>query len=147
MRIVVDTNVIIGALFEDDGWCEAIFEQDDVEILANQEMLHELSVVFELHMIEYSSSKNPDMDRIKRIRREFKTILEDITIIPHNTRTTFCKSDHTDDIFVDCAIDGDAAIVITNNYMDLFGYESNIRKQFGKTVKFLRPREFIKERA
>ena len=39
MRVVVDTNVIIGALFEDDGWCEAIFEQDDIEILANQEML------------------------------------------------------------------------------------------------------------
>lgn len=91
MRIVVDTNVIIDALFEDDGWCESVLELDDIEVLANPDTLQELKAVFQLLIDEYRNSGQADPRRMARMKAGLDAILGILTIIPHTTRTNFCK--------------------------------------------------------
>jgi len=145
MRIVADTNVVIAALFEDDGWCEEIFARDGIDVIANEAMLNELEFLVRLHIEEYQDTGKADIARIERIKYEYSEIVRDITIIPHNAKTDYCKADRSDNKFIDCAIDGSADYLITSNYLHLFGYESNINREYKKTITFLRPSEFIKE--
>ncbi len=128
-RIVVDTNVLISAVFfkgKPDVILEA-WRAGSLEIILSEEILHEYSEV-----LKRLSEKYPSID-ISGILSVFASGCR--IVEPEVIGEQICD-DADDDKFLAAAIGGDAGIVISGDkhLLDVNGYSG---------IEILRPAEFI----
>lgn len=141
LRIVMDTNVFLDAWFEDEDWCEkvnSIIDSRRLQLLFSQDTIGELIYVAKTHAIKIM---NRDTIRIILMHKTADLFFYGTSV---NTKDTKCIKliDSDDEMFLKCAIEGNAEYIITSNIKH-FGNAKNISNRKGRIVKIVRPAEFI----
>ena len=142
IKVVVDTNVFVKAIFHRDTNAKKLFQlksDNKIRFVMNKEMQNELLVTFFrllVKIVEEKSSSN-----IPLLGTLLSLSLWQVCEIDHNSKTKFCD-DPDDNKFIDCAIDGDVKYIITydahlNSLSDFLEKEYNI--------KVLNPYQFLEE--
>lgn len=112
VRVVVDTNVFIDAIFHNDQSCQSILKykhDGDITFGMNEKMYKELYLIFGEQLDDVKLSKD-----LKRLLPKFGNTLYRVEWIPHETHTNYCE-DISDNKFVDCCIDGKINYLITSD--------------------------------
>lgn len=128
MRIVLDTNIVISALFW-DGLPRAILDkarEKELTLLTSEDIETELIRVLGYERFGLAPFA------IQRIMIDYATYTERIKT---TQRLSVIKDDLTDNIFLECAIEGRAKFIISGDkhLLTLKEYEK---------IKILKPREF-----
>ena len=130
----MDTNVLISATFwnGDSNRILEKVEQKKVELIISKETLEEFAGVLGYKKIqEKIKDKNLEMKRTVEKIVSISTIVE-----PHQTFKAI-KDDPDDDKFLDCAVEGNAKFIISQNKHLLKLKEFN-------GIKIISPSEFLK---
>ncbi|HEY9747043.1 MAG TPA: putative toxin-antitoxin system toxin component, PIN family [Oculatellaceae cyanobacterium] len=141
MRVVIDTSTFIKAILERDRIAWNCIRNLMVSsfILMNREMAKELFVA--IYQVAGRKGKNP----LPAFRIASSILLY---VIPVETETKFpwC-SDPDDAMFVECAIDGKADLVISNDH-SLTGIKEYVVDEHAMKlicgIKFVTPAEYLK---
>jgi len=129
LRIVLDTNILISAFFW-NGYPRKVYDlakDNKITILSSREIEIELIRVLSYHKFGLSSSEI--LPLIINFRRH-STVVEvksDISVI---------KEDPADNIFIKCAIDGNANYIVSGDHhlLDLKSYSK---------IQILRAKDFL----
>ena len=145
IRVVVDTNVFIDAIFHNDNSCQSIFRYKNEKKIAfcmNEKMYKELILIFG-RLLE----KNKLTKDMSRLVSYFGGTLWEIERIEHKTQTSYCKEDREDNKFVDCCIDGRIIYLITNDMhiREVTKDLDDIKQIYGLNLKIMSPFQFSKE--
>lgn len=143
VEIVVDTNVILRALFFNDKWSRILLQKEAesiVRFVFNKDMKTELHMVVMLFLLRYGADKN----KADKITTKLTKILSRSKEIGHNIYSNLCAKDRDDNKFIDCAIESRCGIIITED-TDLLGLEGIIKNEYNCSMKILSPYQFIKE--
>lgn len=145
IKVVVDTNVFIDAIFHNDQSCKSIFQykQDKlIEFCMNEIMYKELILIFG-RLLE-ANKLTKDMSRLVSF---FGGTLWEIQRIEHKTKTQYCIDDEEDNKFIDCCIDGKIKYLITSD-MHLREVTKNleeIKDKYKIDLKIMSPYQFSRE--
>lgn len=142
IKVVVDTNVFVKAIFHRDENAKKLFKlksENKIRFVMNKEMQNELLVTFFNLLV--SMVKDKTSTNIPALGTLLSLSLWQVFEIDHNSKVKFCE-DPDDNKFIDCAIDGDVKYIITydahlNSLSDFLENEYNI--------KVLNPYQFLKE--
>lgn len=113
IRVVVDTNVFIDAIFNNDDSCQAILKHKhdgNIVFCMNEKMYKELCLIFGRHLEKVKLNRH-----ISNLLPRFGNTLWEVEAIPHKTYTEYCIEDHEDDKFIDCCIDGKINYLISQD--------------------------------
>lgn len=130
MRIVIDTNVLISAIFW-TGQPKQILNRvrnGELTFLASESLLNELREV----LIRGDKPFRLSGEEAERIVTEMRELAE---IIETNTQVDLCKHEN-DNRVLECAVDGGAECIITGD-LDLLKLKSY------KKVKIMMVRDFL----
>ena len=142
IKIVVDTNVFINSLiFTEDnsndtealGILYDLIENNKIELAFSQDTIGELFYILKNKILHYIE-EDKQIDIINGIATLF---LLSYSVNTEGTQCQKCK-DPKDDMFIECAIRGNATYIITNDFRSGL---SDITKYKFKTIKC---NEFIK---
>lgn len=145
IRVVVDTNVFIDAIFHNDNSCQSIFRYKNEKLITfcmNEKMYKELILIFGRLLEENKLTK--DMSRLVSY---FGGTLWEIEKIEHATKTNYCKDDDEDNKFIDCCINGKINYLITSD-MDVREVTKSleeINKIYKLDLKIMSPYQFSRE--
>jgi len=145
IRVVVDTNVFIKAIFFNDESCKAIFKykQDGlIKFCMNKKMYNELILIFG-RAVE-ANKMNREMSKLVSY---FGNTLWEIEKVEHLSRTNYCDDDEEDNKFIDCCIDGNIKYIISKDG-DLSSarkHLNEIRQKYNLDLKILSPFQFSRE--
>lgn len=117
IRVVVDTNIFIKALFFKDQFCKTILQLKKlgkITFVMNKEMQLELVRVFGEILIQTFKKSNNTLN-IYPLLSSLSLCLWQVEEIDHIIYTEYCE-DHDDDKFVDCCIDGNVKYLITEDH-------------------------------
>lgn len=112
VRVVVDTNVFIDAIFENDQSCQSVlrYKHDgDIIFCMNEDMYKELYYIFSKSLDEVKLKKD-----LQRLLPKFGNTLYQVEWIPHKIKTDYCE-DKSDNKFIDCCIEGNIKYLITSD--------------------------------
>ena len=140
MRVIVDTNVFVDALFHDDKHCLEILKREhkkELSFIISNEMLEELIKTFFLHAKEMKWS----LDEFKIPFFMFSRILRRVYPGTITTQIKFCV-DPKDDMFIQCAIDENVEYIISSDG-HLLNIEREIKTKNGLLIKIMNPYEFV----
>ena len=134
MRVVLDTNVLISATFwnGDSNRIIAKIEQKEAELIISKEILEEF-----VSVLGYEEIQKKIKDKNLEMKRTVEKIVSISTIVEPHQKFKVIKDDPDDDKFLDCAIEGNAEFIISQNKHLLK------LKEFEGT-KILTPSEFLK---
>lgn len=142
MLVVVDTNVIIGALFEYDEWCLKILAEESrgiFKFVFNHETATELLVI----VTEIFGQKHADKPTKYRVLSKILAIIFRSKQIEQKTFCALCAIDPNDNKFINCAIDSKASFIITQNNEHLSeDLEPLIKKNYNHIVRIATPFQF-----
>lgn len=142
MRIILDTNVFIDAIFHDDEDCYAILERESagqlVFVMTKKTSEELYDMIFE-HAIELGCTLQEFHQPFMRLCRTFRRT----EFIESNTRAKFCPEDPSDDKFVQCAVDGEVGIIVTRD-KHLLSIKTQIELTNGHVVRFIKPEDFLR---
>ncbi len=135
MRIVLDTNVWLSAIFW-DGEASKILEKGenkDVQIIISEDILSEIITVlnreskFQKHILNLRLG----------IEDLLRTILSISTLIETKTKLDIIKADPKDNIILEAAIEGKVECLISydNHLLNMIEF---------RNIKIIRPGEFLK---
>lgn len=134
MRIVLDTNVFISAIFWNGDSNRIIekVEQKEIELVICKNILKELICVLGYKEIQ---------DKIRDKNLEMKFTVEKIasisTIVEPHQMFKLIKDDPDDDKFLDCAFEGKVNFIISQN-------KHLLKLKEFEGIKILTPRKFLK---
>lgn len=135
MKVVLDTNIIIsGYISQVHSPIQQIislWQTQKIEVLVSKEMLREYHRVF-----EYQKIKDIHKLTHKQIDQELEKIKKFTTRVEVTSRINDITTDPSDNIFLECAIDGNAEFVITGNTRHFTASEYS-------GIKILTPKQFI----
>ncbi len=134
IRVVVDSNIFIKALFFRDQFCKTILQLKKlgkITFVMNKEMQLELVRVFGEILIK-SFQKSKDSINIYPLLSSLSLCLWQVEEIDHVIFTDYCE-DHDDDKFVDCCIDGNVKYLITEDH-HLNSISKKLSKEYGIEV-------------
>lgn len=128
-RVVLDTNVTISAFFW-NGSPRAIYElinKDKLEMLLSSEMEKEFIRVLSYSKFGLTAKEILPFVRYLRLNSELITTTSNVSAI---------TSDPTDNIFLECALDGKADYIISGDrhLLDLKTY---------RDIQILKPKDFL----
>ncbi|MCX8129785.1 MAG: putative toxin-antitoxin system toxin component, PIN family [Clostridia bacterium] len=144
MKIVIDTNVFVKAIFHNDKWCQKVLENVQnglVTYYLNDAIDTEINFIFMFHAIEIGKTLREIIGPHNRLHR----LLWKAEKVFHVTKSSLCVDDEDDNKFIDCAVDSKANYIITQDGSHLFGLEESIKKEYGIALKILSPYQFMIE--
>lgn len=141
IKVVVDTNVFVKAIFHRDENAKKLFKlksDNKICFVMNKEMQNELLVTFFNLLFNMDKKSSPNIPLLGTL---LSLSLWQVCEIDHNSHTKFCE-DPDDNKFIDCAIDGNVKYIITydahlNSLADYLEENYNI--------KVLNPYQFLRE--
>ena len=113
IKVVVDTNVFVKAIFHKDNNAKALFNlksNNKIRFVMNKEMQNELLVTFFKLLAQIVEKKQ--VKNVPALGMLLSLSLWQVFEIDHNSKTNFCE-DPDDNKFIDCAIDGNVQYIIT----------------------------------
>lgn len=145
IRVVVDTNVFIDAIFHNDESCKSIFEykqNKQIQFCMNEKMYNELILIFG-RLLE----RNKLLKDMTKMISRFGKVLWEIEKVEHKTKTHYCVDDEEDDKFVDCCIDGRIQYLITSDMhiREVTKSLEEIKEKYRLDLKIMSPFQFSKE--
>jgi putative PIN family toxin of toxin-antitoxin system len=145
MNVILDTNIFIGAFFENNKDCSLILKEEkngEFELIMSHEMQEELNRILHSSFKKYEFTASQIEIIFKMLS---KALLRTTNIKPsHN----FSKcSDKDDNMFFSCAIDGNANYIISKDaHIHALKDDKNpIKNKNKEEIKILYPDEFIME--
>lgn len=135
MKIVLDTNVWLSAIFWDGEANKLIEKAEDkkVQIIVSQDILSEIITVLnkESKFQKYISNLKLNIEDLLR------TILSISTLIETKTKLDIIKADPKDNIILEVATDGKAEYIVS--------YDNHILNMIEfRKIKIIRPGELLK---
>jgi len=146
LKVVLDTNIITGAYFRDEEDCAKILYKEYLNefntVYSNDTTEEMLAVITNVYMLnnEINMSKKEVIDIFKKILR----ICRRTYPIEPKSCTDYIKSDTTDNVFVDCAIDGNADCIVTCNLRHFKEIIGKVKNNSNKIVQVYSPDSFLK---
>ena len=144
IRVVVDTNVFINAIFHDDKTCQKILQynnENKIQFCFNEYTNRELYYIIG-ELLQKTMKK---IDTAKMLSR-FGKMMYNVEKIEHRTQTNYCV-DKSDNNFIDCCIDGKVNYLITSDIHieDVRNKIKEIKKRYNVEIKILSPFQFSLE--
>lgn len=145
MVIVVDTNVVMQALFQKERWSREVLRrefnsQGDIQFAVSPPIQAEYFTVLA------DLASHPDGPReAKALCRMLSNTIWRMKKIEIKIESHYCTEDHSDDMFVDCAIASKARYIITDNTQHFQGIPEAVQRDHGRNLEVLGPYQFIKE--
>ena len=145
IRVVIDTNVFIDAIFHNDNSCQSIFKYKNDKLITfcmNERIYKELIYMFGKMLEENKLTK--DMSRMVSY---FGGTLWEIEKIEHKTKTHYCVDDEEDDKFIDCCIDGKVNYLITSDMhiREVIKSLDEIKQKYRLDLNIMSPYQFSRE--
>ena len=150
IRVVVDTNVLVDAIFHEDTDCADLFKykhDGEIAFCMNQRTYQEAFRIF-LRTIEEIEKRAKSKD-IKYSARQVDSLfyklsnaLWEIQKIEGKTRVNYC-SDPDDNKFIDCCIDGNIKYLVSSDEHLLSLKNNKDIKKYG--IEVMTPKEFSLE--
>ena len=143
MKVVVDTNVFINAVFHEDKYAKEILNKHykkEIVIAINEDCETELFVIFMAHAEKFKT----DIMRLFRLYKQLTSALWNTEEVMHNIKSSYSK-DIYDNKFIDCYIESNANYIITYNTEHFIGFEKDIVKDYGCKLNIISPYNFILE--
>ncbi len=140
MKIVIDTNVILSALFSNQGTSHQLLRWLLSEYDNNGK---KYNVVSNTLAIEYQDvlSRKVHLERIGIAKEDLIRFIDDICLLSHHQTINFIwrpfLKDVADDMLLEVAFNASANFIITYNIKDF----KNVEKYFG--IKVLKPKELL----
>ena len=138
MKIVLDTNIILSALFSKNGSSNKVLiwlfkNQEKINVISNTLLSEYCDVLLrEENLKQYSNLSKMDIE----------LFLDDICLISHHQNINFLwrpfLKDIKDDMVLEVAFNANANFIVTNNIKDF----KNIEKNFN--IKVVTSKEFLK---
>ena len=150
IRVVVDTNVLIDAIFHEDTDCADLFQykhDGEIAFCMNRRTYQEAFRIFirTLEEIgERAKKQNIKFDTRQTDSMFYKlsNALWEIQKIEGNTRVNYCK-DKEDNKFIDCCIDGNVKYLVSSDEHLLNLKDMPEIKKHG--INIMTPKEFSLE--
>lgn len=133
MRVVLDTNILISATFwnGDSEKIVTMAENGEIELILSKGILDEFSAVLDYKEIQ---------DKIKNKNLEMKRSVEKISsiakLVVPSRKLKIVKDDPDDDKILECALEGNADFIISNNWHLL-----SLKSFLG--ISIIKPNEFL----
>ncbi len=113
LRVVIDTNVLVSAIIRPGGTTEAIlrrWQSRQFALVSCRQAIGELDAVL----------RRPSIAAKYRIRDEQREnllalILERVILVPGDSVTGVVTADPKDDMFIACAVEGEAKYIISGD--------------------------------
>ena len=131
LKVVLDTNVFISAILF-GGIPQQIMESarnGEIELLTSSSILFELASILQG---KFKFSRTIALDVISEIKRTSSVIFT-------KTKLSVIEKDHSDNMILECAVDGFADYIVSGDKKHLRPLNSF------KGIKIRLPQEFIKE--
>lgn len=134
MKITVDTNILVSATFWSGDSFKIIerVENKEIELILSKEIIKEYSEVLQYKEIQ---------DKIKNKNLEMKYPLEKIQsmakMIEKTRSIDIIKEDSTDNKFLECAVAGQAAYIISKD-------KHLLKLKEFENIKIILPEEFLR---
>ncbi|SMN00455.1 hypothetical protein SPONN_1697 [uncultured Candidatus Thioglobus sp.] len=139
MKIVIDTNVLLSALFSKNGTSHKLLTW----ILDKHKQNHQILVVSNTLVIEYQAvfTRNENLLKCKTNKQEILKFIDDICLISQPQKINFIwrpfLKDSADDMVLETAFNAGAEYIITYNIKDF----SNIENSFD--IKICTAKDFL----
>ncbi|MCD3234814.1 putative toxin-antitoxin system toxin component, PIN family (plasmid) [Clostridium botulinum] len=145
MKVVVDTNIFIGAFFENNKDCQLLLRKEhngEFKLIMSNAMQEELLRIIEQSIKRYEINSSDLIPIFKMIAR---FLLRTEKVEP-TQKFMKCK-DPMDNMFFECAIEGNANYIISKDaHIHALKDENGILKNNNKgSIRIMYPDEFIME--
>lgn len=143
MKVVIDTNTFIDAFFDDNEDCKLVLREEhkgEFELLMSHETSEELLRILEIYVKKAELNGQQTTAIFKMICRSMLRA----SMVKPKKKFTKCE-DPDDNMFFECAIDGNADYIISRDAHLHALKEDNIKNKLMKPIKILYPDEFIME--
>ena len=133
MKITTDTNVLISSTFwsgDSDRILEKV-ENKEIELVLSKEIIEEFSKV-----LEYKEIKDKIKDKNLEMKRTVEKIISLSTIIVPSLKFNEIKEDPSDNIILDCAVEGNVDFILSQDKHLL-----NLKEFRG--IKIINPADFL----
>ena len=112
MRIVVDTNVLISATFWQGDSNEILecVERKEIELVLSKAIIDEFSEV-----LNSSEIRKKIQDKNLGLQRTVEKVVSMATLVEPTKRLAIVKEDPDDNKVVECAEEGNAAFIVSND--------------------------------
>lgn len=151
IKVVVDTNTLIDAIFHEETSCADLFQyKHDGEICfcMNVKTYQEAFRIF-LRTIEEIEKRAKEKDisytsqQIDTLFYKLTNALWEIQKVECISKTGYCKEDPDDNKFIDCCIDGNVKYLVSSDTHLLDLKDSVEIKKYG--INIMTPKEFSLE--
>ena len=134
MKITADTNILISAIFWLGKSNEIIkkVENKEIELILSIEIINELTKV-----LDYEEIKNKIRDKGLEIRRTVEKIISISTIVEPLAKIEIIKEDIEDNIILECAKEGNADYIISQD-------KHLLKLRQFENIKIITPEEFLR---
>lgn len=137
MKIVIDTNVILSALFSKNGSSNKVL----IWLFENQE---KVNVISNTLLSEYNDAllRKKNLEKYESLsKKDIESFLDDLCLISHHQNINFLwrpfLKDMKDDMVLEVAFNASAKFIVTNDIKDF----KNVYENFN--IKVLSSREFL----
>jgi len=134
MKIVVDTNVLISATFWEGDSNKIIekVEHKELELIISQSILEEF-----ISVLGYKEIQDKIKDKNLEMKRTVEKIASISTIVEPQLNFHEIKDDPDDDKILDCAVEGEAEFIISQD-------KHLLKLKEFKGIRIIPPTEFLK---
>lgn len=144
IRVVVDTNVFVNAIFHNDKTCQKILQynnENKIKFCFNEYTNNELYYIIGEILQKVMQERN-----VAKMLSRFGKMMYNIEKIEHKTKTNYCI-DKSDNNFIDCCIDGQVKYLITSDIHieDVRDKLKEIKEKYNIEMKILSPFQFSME--
>ena len=135
MKVVLDTNVLVSAMFwyGDSDRIIRLAEEKKVEIILSKAILEEFSRV-----LGYKDIQDKVKDKNLEVRNSFQKIVELATIIDPEEKVDIIKYDPDDNKFLECAKAGNADYIISKD-------KHLLNLKMFENIQIITPKEFLEK--
>lgn len=133
MKITIDTNVLISSTFwfGDSNKILEKVENQEVELVLSREIIEEFSKV-----LEYKEIKDKIKNKNLEMKRTIEKIISLSTLVEPTSKFNVIKDDPSDNIILECAVEGKVDFMVTQD-KDL------LRLKEFKGIRIITPEEFL----
>lgn len=135
MKVVLDTNVLISATFwnGDSNKILEKVEQKEIEMVISKGILEEFAGV-----LGYKEIQEKVRDKNLEMKRTIEKVASISTIVEPRHEFKVIKDDPDDDKFLDCAVEGKAEFIVSQN-------KHLLKLKEFKGIKIVTPSVFLKQ--
>jgi uncharacterized protein len=134
LRVVVDSNVMVSAMF----WAGApdrvmwLAEEKEIQLVISEDIIKEL-----VEALEYEDVQRKVREKGLQMRRSVEKIMAVAEMINPQERITAVKDDPDDDKFLECAIEGKAEYIVSRD-------KHLLKLRSYRGINIIKPEELLK---